>query len=105
MTSDVEGLEPMGLHTQEWALVWLNCVLFAFGGWLLSRGPRPDAPQVRWSAAALMCGTLGMVLDSLPRLLGSPHDLVLTLDTVAFAPIAASLVIAIRACRIGMRRS
>jgi hypothetical protein len=90
----------MGLRTQEWALVYLNTGLFVFGGWQLSRKPRPsESPQGRRIAAAIMCGTLGMLLDNLPRLLGWPHGLVLTLDTIAFVPIAAALVIAIQAVR------
>jgi hypothetical protein len=33
---------------------------------------------------------------SRPRLLGQPHGVVMTLDTVAFVPIAAALVVAVR---------
>ena len=50
---------------------------------------------MRWVGAMVMCGSLGMLLDNLPRLPGWPHGLVLTLDTIAFVPVAAALVLAV----------
>jgi hypothetical protein len=86
----------MSLHTQEWALVWLNTVLTGGGGWLAVRRSRPGSVRVRRVGAIVVCGSLGYLLANLPRLLGRPHGVVMTLDTVAFLPIGAAAVGAVR---------
>jgi hypothetical protein len=85
----------MSIQTQEWTLVWLNCGLMSAGAWLAGRRARPGIPSGRWLAVSVFFGSCGSVLSNLPRLLGWPHGVVLTLDTVAFLPFAAALAAAV----------
>jgi hypothetical protein len=85
--------DRMSLHVQEWALVWFNVLLMGCGGWTAIRRPRPGSVRV---GAFVICGSLGFMLSQLPRLLGWPHGVVMTLGTIAFVPMTAALVMAVR---------
>ncbi|MFB7666395.1 hypothetical protein ACFC1R_20985 [Kitasatospora sp. NPDC056138] len=99
----------MSQHTQEWVLTWLYCGLLAAGASMVVlaiRRPRLRSARLRMAGAGMALGGSGFVLDNLPRLLGWPHGVVMTLDTVAFLPIVATLVIGLRGVmRLGAVRS
>ncbi|WP_280702992.1 hypothetical protein [Kitasatospora sp. GP82] len=99
----------MSPYAQERVLMWLYCGLLAAGAAMVvfaSRRPRPRSAQLRMAGAVMLFGGSGFLLDNLPRLLGWPHDVVMTLDTVAFLPIVAALVIVVRGiARPGVVRS
>lgn len=62
----------------------------------MTRPLRPGSVRVRWVGAFVIFGSLGFMLGNLPRLLGSSHGVRLMLDTVAFLPVAAPVVVAVR---------